>query len=153
MVTCASCERSVEAFANKYKCRDCYNSYMREYMLARYHRRRATAIKLLGGECAVCGSAEDLEIDHIDPTTKTMDLGHFWSVSEARYKAELAKCQLLCGPHHNDKTRIQISVPHGGGKSGKKNCKCDPCRARRAEYMRNYRQAKPRPTLRQGSLV
>jgi hypothetical protein len=35
-----------------------------------------------------------------------------------------------------------MSVEHGGGLSGKKNCKCVPCRARKAEYAssRKYNQ-------------
>lgn len=115
------------------------NVYMAGYMRRRYHQRRAQAIALLGGRCAVCSSTADLEIDHIDRATKTLDLGHLWSVSHNRYLAELTKCQLLCREHHKAKSIRERSVEHGGGVSGKRNCKCGPCRARKREYMQNYR--------------
>lgn len=60
----------------------------------------------LGGRCVACGTVNDLEFDHIDPVTKagevttilyTRNLAEFW--------AEVAKCQLLCGDHHREKTR------------------------------------------------
>lgn len=116
-----------------------YNARMRTYMLARYHERRAEAIELLGGCCTICGSTEDLDIDHVDPALKTMSVSKLWSVAKARYLAELKLCQLLCRPHHRQKTAAEQEVPHGGGASGKKNCRCVPCKARKAEYMRNYR--------------
>lgn len=107
-------------------------------MLRRYHERRAEAIASLGGQCAVCGAAEDLEIDHIDPALKSFDISKLWSVSKVRFRAELVKCQVLCKPHHIEKTRREQSVDHGGGASGKRNCKCRPCRDRKSEYMVVY---------------
>ena len=118
------------------------NAYMAEYMNRRYHQRRAVAIASLGGHCVVCGTIENLEIDHADRATKRLDLGKRWSTSESTYMAELAKCQLLCRQHHKEKSAAELSVPHGGGLSGKRNCKCGPCRARKSEYNRNYRLAK-----------
>lgn len=115
------------------------NAYMAEYMNRRYHQRRARAIAILGGCCVICGSTESLEIDHADRATKLIDLGRRWSTSESAYLAELAKCQLLCRQHHKEKSANEASVAHGGGVSGKRNCKCAPCRARKSEYNRNYR--------------
>lgn len=117
---------------------DDYNSYMQVYLLRRYHERRAEAIRSLGGKCVVCGSAENLELDHIDPALKSFDISKLWSVSKARFQAELKKCQVLCKSHHAEKTRRELSVDHGGGASGKRNCKCRPCRDRKAEYMAVY---------------
>jgi hypothetical protein len=57
--------------------------------------------------------------------------------------AELAKCQLLCPPHHLEKSMRQGAfgaVGHGGGASGKKNCPCVPCKARKAAYMKVYKK-------------
>lgn len=116
------------------------NAYMAEYMKRRYHMRRAVAIAVLGGVCVRCGSTERLELDHIDRTTKALDLGHLWSIAADRYAAELAKCQVLCHDCHKAKSIGERSVDHGGGASGKKNCKCEPCRARKREYQRNYMQ-------------
>ena len=118
------------------------NAYMASYMNERYRQRRAHAVAALGGQCAFCGSAENLELDHINPATKSLDLGHMWSVSIARYHAELVKCQALCRDCHKQKSASERSVEHGGGVSGKKNCKCRPCRARKSEYNRRYKAAK-----------
>lgn len=109
-------------------------------MLARYHARRAEAIALLGGRCATCGRVDSLEMDHVDPATKTFDLGKLWSCSRAKFLEELRLCQLLCGPHHRAKSAKEASVPHGGGASGKRNCRCAPCKLRKAEYAREHRR-------------
>lgn len=117
------------------------NAYMASYMKRRYHQRRTLAVALLGGSCARCGATDRLEIDHIDRSTKQIDLGSLWSIAAERYQAELAKCQLLCHECHKAKSAAERSVEHGGGVSGKKNCKCEPCKARKREYMRNRRTA------------
>lgn len=101
---------------------------MADYMLRRYHARRAEAIEILGGTCVECGTAEDLELDHIEPATKTLDLARMWSVARDRYLAELSKCQLLCSPHHREKSRRERGVDHGQGLTGKRNCRCELCR-------------------------
>lgn len=88
--------------------KDQYNQYMSAYMLTRYHRRKAAAREQLGGACAVCGATDELEVDHIDWRTKSFPVSKMWSVSEARFQAELAKCQLLCRVHHKDKTRKDL---------------------------------------------
>ena len=118
------------------------NAYMATYMKRRYHQRRDQAVALLGGQCVVCGTADGLEIDHTDRATKEIDLGKLWSTSFSRYVAELAKCQLLCRDHHRAKSCREMSVPHGGGASGKKNCPCGPCKSRKREYNRQYAVAK-----------
>ena len=112
----------------------------RVYNLKRYHTKRNYYIEMLGGECVLCGSKENLEFDHIDPTTKKLDVGKLLNYSKAVAEAELSKCQLLCKTHHIAKSRKEASVEHGGGASGKKNCKCAPCRLRKAEYMKNYKR-------------
>lgn len=114
---------------------------MRTYMRERYHARRAESIDILGGKCATCGATEDLQIDHIDPATKTLKINKLWSVSRERYLKELRLCQLLCGVHHREKTAREQSVPHGGGKTGKKNCYCDLCAPLKRAYSRERRGA------------
>lgn len=94
------------------------------------------ALKLLGGVCVVCGTTEDLELDHIDPKLKTFNVGSR-TVSEERYLEELKLCQLLCREHHKIKTAAAQSVEHGEGLSGKKNCTCDPCKARKKIYYKH----------------
>jgi hypothetical protein len=114
---------------------------MRQYMKDWYDRRHAQAIEQLGGKCVRCGAVKDLQFDHVDPATKTMTIAKTWTASEERFQAELAKCQLLCFPHHKEKTRAEQSVPHGGGVSGKSKCSCALCKQKKAEYMRNWKQA------------
>lgn len=86
-----------------------YNEYMKTYMLARYNRRRANAIKQLGDKCVDCGSAETLEFDHVNPLTKSFTLAvGLAGFSEARIQDELKKCVLRCDGCHILKTSPQM---------------------------------------------
>lgn len=81
------------------------------------------------GPCVLCGSDEDMQIDHIDPDQK---VDHkIWSWSKARREAELAKCQILCYSCHKKKTEKERRPPHGTNSrytSKKFRCRCDLCR-------------------------
>jgi len=117
-----------------------YNEYMREYVLKRYHRRREEAINLLGGKCAKCGSAEELDFDHIDPATKFKTMASLLAgYSEEVVRRELAKCQLLCKSCHLKKTKQEGSLSKGWQKQPRlvhgtihtyrrHECRCDKCR-------------------------
>ncbi len=85
-----------------------YNAYMADYMLKRYYTRRAKAIEMLGGKCVASDAAcdGDLELDHIDPSTKTAYVGKIWSYKEQTFLDEVAKCQLLCHYHHKLKSKL-----------------------------------------------
>lgn len=125
------------------KDREKYNEYMRNYMLRRYHERRQQAIAYLGGTCVHCGTAENLELDHIDPKTKTLEIGKMWSVAETRFWAEVEKCQLLCRAAHTDKSIIDKGNKSAKGTHGTlssyRYCKCAECKNAQAIYMRNRR--------------
>lgn len=86
-----------------------YNRKMAGYMKRRYHQRRAEALETLGGKCVICGTTEDLEIDHIDADDKEIPLNKMWSIAKARFLQELDKCQLLCKEHHKEKSRTDMS--------------------------------------------
>lgn len=118
-----------------------YNEYMRQYMLARYHERRKQAVEKLGALCVDCGTSEELEFDHADASTKEFNISKIWSYKQERFESELSKCVLRCHSCHVEKSRQSDwrIVGHGEGVSGKKNCKCEPCRKRKAEYMKNYK--------------
>jgi hypothetical protein len=77
--------------------------YMRSYVKARRHQRRAELIEMLGGKCVRCGATEDLVFDHIDPSTKRFAVGSSMSRAWAELVAEARKCQLLCPPCHREK--------------------------------------------------
>jgi len=81
-------------------------NYIARYNLARYNKRKAEAIEILGGVCVVCGSTEDLQFDHLNPSTKKFSLGKLWSSSQEVFLEELSKCQLLCFTCHQIKTIV-----------------------------------------------
>ena len=82
-----------------------YNAHMKQYMAKRYHRRRAEAIEQLGGRCAVCGTATDLNFDHVVASEKGFNIGtRLAGIAETKLQEELAKCQLLCEPCHKQKS-------------------------------------------------
>src|SRR5689334_7949826 len=118
--------------------REAYNAYMAAYMKRWYDRRHAEAIETLGGHCSHpgCTETEDLEFDHIDPKIKTMTIAKMWTASEEKFQAELAKCQLLCSPHHLEKSLAERNQRSARGTHGTvtayKYCgppKCDECKA------------------------
>ena len=92
--------------------------YMRVYMLNRYHKRRNEAILELGGHCRECGTTERLELDHKDPAKKQFSLSRAWSVSEVRFREELAKCQLLCVDCHAIKSILESGRTPAKGTHG-----------------------------------
>jgi 5-methylcytosine-specific restriction endonuclease McrA len=64
----------------------------------------------LGGECASCGTKENLEFDHIDPNTKCYGVSTILPETPPGYPytervwEEVDKCQLLCEACHKKKT-------------------------------------------------
>lgn len=64
------------------------------------------------GPCSMCGSSDNLEVDHIDPLTK---ISHrIWSWSEERRLQELKKCQVLCRSCHLEKTKLFLNLKNRG---------------------------------------
>lgn len=76
-------------------------------------KKRQKALDFLGGKCVECGSTEDLHFDHIDPKTKVFTISRSLNRRWEVLQVELEKCQLLCAPHHRDKTKR--NVEHAGG--------------------------------------
>lgn len=81
--------------------------------LAFYRNRRDSWIAE-NGPCQHCGSTENLEVDHIDPSTKDPRLrgwsggtGNYWRWKKKDREAELAKCQVLCYSCHKKKTKSE----------------------------------------------
>lgn len=124
--------------------RESYNAYMREYMLRRYHVRKAEAIAFLGGKCVCCERRHDLQFDHKDRATKSFTIAKLWSLSEKRFWDEIMKCQLLCQEHHNDKTILEMGFQKAKGVHGAPNshryCKCSVCMESWRQYQRERRR-------------
>ena len=70
----------------------------------------------INGPCVLCGSNEELQLDHIDPQTKISHRIFTWS--EERRLKELAKCRVLCWRCHKKKTATE--QPKGEQKVGVK---------------------------------
>lgn len=80
---------------------------MRVYTAERREHLRTELRELLGGRCARCGSTKELHFDHIDPATKLFAIANGLSRPRAVLLAEVAKCQLLCRPHHDEKSDLE----------------------------------------------
>lgn len=70
--------------------------YQREWVA----RRRAAWFS--DKVCVDCASREDLELDHVDPSTKVSN--SIWSWSQVRRDSEIAKCVVRCRACHLNKT-------------------------------------------------
>ncbi len=108
-------------------------AYYRTY----YRKRKKEAMARLGGKCSVCGTEENLEFDHIDPSTKTANLTHIVKGAPRR-EAEIKHCQLLCKPCHAEKTG---KAKHGtGGMYRHHKCRCALCREVNRQYVQACRK-------------
>lgn len=115
---------------------------MREYMAARYAKRREQAILLLGGKCAECDETSKLEVDHIDRSSKDSSSRRWFYLGEDRFMEEMKKCQLLCQQHHTLKTIEERGQAPARNKHGTlssyRYCRCDECRAAKSASNKAY---------------
>jgi hypothetical protein len=115
------------------KVKEKYNEYMKSYMINRYNKKKEKIFDMLGGCCAKCGSKDNLEIDHIDPSEKSFSVSKMWSIREDLFIDEIGKCQLLCHKHHLEKTLndngFNSRENHGTYVCYRyNNCRCEKCR-------------------------
>jgi hypothetical protein len=108
---------------------------MPAYMSHKYNVQRAFFIELMGGECRRCKSTTKLEIDHIDPSKKTMQIGLLFGKGQilAAVHELITQCQILCKKCHTEKTksesrRFNQPLKHGSMYVWMNlNCPCEPC--------------------------
>jgi hypothetical protein len=122
-----------------------YNEYMKKYMLERYYEVRKRILNLLGNKCSICGSEDNLEIDHIDCKEKKFNIAKCHSLSEEKLLEEVSKCRLLCADchhiksiderGHNSRDQHGTHVCYRYGK-----CRCDLCRKAQNEVTKEYRR-------------
>ena len=116
----------------RFKDKEAYNAYMREYLPKRQKKIREEAIKRFGSTCSRCGDTDGpFEFDHIEPKEKIIEIGDLWKYGKEKREAELNKCQLLCNPCHREKTcedhGWQYSVGVHGLPSSHRYCNCSIC--------------------------
>jgi hypothetical protein len=107
----------------------------REYVA----RKRA---EFFAGKCCVdCGSTEELQLDHRDKSEKTSH--KIWSWSTERRLAEIAMCDVRCGPCHRERHAAERRS-HGIG-GYKRGCRCFVCKeANRQKSRRGYARRRRR---------
>ena len=71
----------------------------------RYKKNKKQVWFYLGNKCARCGSTHNLQLDHIDPTTKKFEVSQKLGGKLGLLWEEINKCQLLCQPCHKEKTK------------------------------------------------
>jgi hypothetical protein len=90
------------------------------------------------GPCANCGSWDSLEVDHVDPESKSFNISRCWTLGGTKLQAELSKCQVLCHECHLLKTRKERTVvpPHGNRRRYKPpyRCRCGLCKLSQSDY-------------------
>ena len=100
MADCPKCDTGKTYSTGPY-CRPCTKAYNKERLQKK--RDFVWAYKLEKG-CAVCGYNKHpvaLELNHIDPTSKTYSIGkQLISISMENLVKELAKCEVLCANCH-----------------------------------------------------
>lgn len=73
--------------------------------------RRRSEWMTAHGPCVDCGSWSDLQVDHVDASTKITH--RVWSWAKDRREAELAKCAVRCVRCHDAKTLACHEDPRG----------------------------------------
>ena len=73
--------------------------------LNNYKRNKDRIWMHFGNKCARCGCTDNLQLDHKDPLTKKFDVTAKLSGKLGPLWEEVHKCQLLCKPCHDEKTK------------------------------------------------
>ena len=84
-----------------YRCKRCVG----EAVTRRHQKIRRTLIAEAGGSCRVCGYDRcivNLHFHHVDPTKKSFNVNPSSGKSLAAYRAEAAKCVLVCANCHGE---------------------------------------------------
>ena len=71
----------------------------------------------VGKSCCWCGSTKDLELDHIDASSKEIEISSLWDMrlDNPRRIAELNKCQVLCDLCHQKKSKDEKAKGENNG--------------------------------------
>ena len=81
----------------------------KKYFSEYYKRRREEYISLLGGACAECGSAQQLQFHHIDEKNKSFSIGKLMNFSKETSLQELKN--VFCYVLHVTRSYILKTEP------------------------------------------
>lgn len=122
----------------------------KEYYQRYFQEHKKEIFTKLGECCAICGSTQSLEIDHVNEEIKKFAVLSRWSMKDKdALMAELEKCQLLCVDCHKEKTRQYLSkikqtdrsLKHGTiAQYYRYKCRCGSCRAAYSVYKKEQRR-------------
>ena len=104
---------------NRWRCKRCVGEAVRR----RHHKVRRILIAEAGGCCALCGydgCVINLHFHHVDPETKAFNMSMAAGKSEAAYRAEMAKCVLVCANCHGEIESGMTPSPPAGARYGER---------------------------------
>jgi hypothetical protein len=102
---------------DRWRCTKC----LAEAVTRRHQRVKRLLIDENGGCCAVCGydrTPFNLHFHHVDPSTKEYSVNMARGKSLAAYRAEAAKCVLVCANCHGEIEAQLIPSPPPGATYG-----------------------------------
>ena len=92
-----------------------------ERVTRRHQEIKALLVGENGGCCAICGYAAtpyNLHFHHVDPSSKSFSVNMARGKSLASFRAEAAKCVLVCANCHGEIEAGLIASPPAGAKYG-----------------------------------
>jgi len=119
---CKDCQIEFSPTSRKrYHCNPCESKRAREYRKnnrdktrayqrnRHYQKREIVLDHYRNNPCAMCG--EDrlpcLQLDHIDPSTKSFAVSQISGKNEQQIREEISKCRVLCANCHSIRTAEQ----------------------------------------------
>jgi hypothetical protein len=99
----------------RWKCKRCAG----EAVTRRHRALKRLLVDEAGGRCAVCGydrAIRNLHFHHVDRATKSFPMTMARGKAEAAYRAEMAKCVLVCANCHGEIEEGVIASPPPGAR-------------------------------------
>jgi hypothetical protein len=97
----------------RWRCKRCLG----EAVTRRHQKVKRILVSEAGGRCAICGYSRciiNLHFHHVDPATKSFHMSVSSGKSMAKYRAEAAKCVLVCANCHGEIEMGLITSPPPG---------------------------------------